>query len=395
MSVFYQILFSSVLRHMDAEKVHKLSFAALRAVTAVPGVAEAMTRVLGPREPELTVHALGRDFPGPLGMAAGFDKNAESPRGLAALGFGYVEVGTVTAHPQSGNPAPRLFRLIADRAIVNRMGFNNEGSALVAERLHLEQERLARQAGRAGLRRPVLGINIGKTKATPDAQAPADYALSALRLAGYADYMVINVSSPNTPGLRNLQGVEQLRPLVATVRAALAEAGRSELPLLVKIAPDLADEDVDAVAELALAEGLDGIIATNTTISREGLDTPAERVEEIGAGGLSGAPLKARSLEVLRRLRARVGDRVTLVAVGGIETPEDAWVRIRAGATLVQAYTGLIYGGPLWPWRIHRGLARLVRAAGYRSIQEAVGVDAPAPALKVVEGSPLGETSAG
>ncbi|GAA1085674.1 quinone-dependent dihydroorotate dehydrogenase [Nocardiopsis metallicus] len=373
MTVFYQVLFSSVLRHMDAEKVHKLSFAALRGVTAVPGVAETMERVLGPNEPELTVRALGREFPGPLGMAAGFDKNAESPRGLAALGFGYVEVGTVTAHPQPGNPKPRLFRLVADRAIVNRMGFNNEGSALVAERLHHQRKG------------PVVGINIGKTKVTPEAEAPADYALSALRLAPYADYMVINVSSPNTPGLRNLQGVEQLLPLVTAVRESLAEAGRPELPLLVKIAPDLADEDVDAVADLALAEGLDGIIATNTTISRAGLDTPEAEVEEAGAGGLSGAPLKERSLDVLRRLRAKVGDRVTLVAVGGIETPEDAWARIRAGATLVQGYTGLIYGGPLWPRRIHRGLAGLVRAAGYRSIQEAVGSDAPAPALKVVQ----------
>ncbi|GAB3695527.1 quinone-dependent dihydroorotate dehydrogenase [Nocardiopsis oceani] len=374
--MFYQILFSSVLRHMDAEKVHKLSFAALRGVTALPGAAEAMGKVLGPREPELTVHALGREFPGPLGMAAGFDKNAESPRGLAALGFGYVEVGTVTAQPQPGNPKPRLFRLVADRAIVNRMGFNNEGSALVAERLH-------HQSGG-----PVVGVNIGKTKVTPEDEAPADYALSALRLAPYADYMVINVSSPNTPGLRNLQGVEQLRPLVAAVRDALTEAGRSELPLLVKIAPDLADEDVDAVADLALAEGLDGIIATNTTISRAGLDSSGTEVEAAGAGGLSGAPLKERSLKVLRRLRAKVGDRVTLVAVGGIETPGDAWDRIRAGATLVQGYTGLIYGGPLWPRRIHRGLARLVRASGYSSLQEAVGSDAPAPVLKVVQGTP-------
>ncbi|MEU3138155.1 quinone-dependent dihydroorotate dehydrogenase [Nocardiopsis alba] len=374
MTVFYQILFSSVLRHMDAEKVHKLSFAALRGVTAVPGVSEAMTRVLGPREPELTVHALGREFPGPLGLAAGFDKNAESPRGLAALGFGFVEVGTVTAHPQPGNPRPRLARLVADRAIVNRMGFNNEGSALVAERLHHDRDREG----------PVVGVNIGKTKVTPEEEAPADYALSALRLAPYSDYMVINVSSPNTPGLRDLQGVERLRPLVGAVRESLAEAGRSDLPLLVKIAPDLADEDVDAVADFALAEGLDGIIATNTTISREGLESSAEQVEAAGGGGLSGAPLKRRSLEVLRRLRAKVGDRVTLIAVGGIETPEDAWARIRAGATLVQGYTGLIYGGPLWPRRIHRGLARLVRSAGYRSIEEAIGVDAPAPALKVV-----------
>ncbi|ASU57433.1 quinone-dependent dihydroorotate dehydrogenase [Nocardiopsis dassonvillei] len=369
MTVFYQMLFRSVLRHMDAEKVHRLSFAALRGVTSLPAVASAMNGVLGPREPELTVHALGQEFPGPLGLAAGFDKNAESPSGLAALGFGFVEVGTVTAQPQPGNPRPRLSRLVADRAIVNRMGFNNEGSALVAERLH----------HRRGGRRPVLGVNIGKTKVTPEEEAPADYALSARRLARYADYLVVNVSSPNTPGLRNLQGVERLRPLLAAVREAMAEAGRPDLPLLVKIAPDLADEDVDAVADLALAEGLDGIIATNTTISREGLTSPAAQVEAAGAGGLSGAPLKRRSLEVLRRLRARVGDRVTLIAVGGIETPLDAWFRIRAGASLVQGYTGLIYGGPLWPRRINRGLARLVRASGHRSINEVVGADVPAP----------------
>ncbi|WP_304454162.1 quinone-dependent dihydroorotate dehydrogenase [Nocardiopsis sp. YSL2] len=380
--MFYQILFRSVLRHLDAEKAHTLSFAALRGAAAVPGVAAAMGRVLGPREPELTVRALGQEFPGPLGLAAGFDKNAESPDGLAALGFGFVEIGTVTAQPQPGNPKPRLFRLVQDRAVVNRMGFNNEGSALVAERLHHHR----------GRRRPVLGVNIGKTKVTPEAEAPADYATSARRLARYADYMVVNVSSPNTPGLRNLQGVEQLRPLLAAVREALAESGHASLPLLVKIAPDLADEDIDAVADLALAEGLDGIIATNTTISREGLLASDEEVAAAGAGGLSGAPLKQRSLEVLRRLRARVGGQVTLIAVGGIETPEDAWERIRSGATLVQGYTGLIYGGPFWPRRIHRGLARLVRAAGYASVGEAVGVDAPAPALTLAE-DPAGRTA--
>ncbi len=374
--MFYQVLFSSVLRHMDAERAHGVSFAALRAAAAVPGVAAGMGRLLGPREPELTVHALGREFPGPLGLAAGFDKNAESPRGLAALGFGFVEVGTITAQPQPGNPAPRLFRLIGDRAIVNRMGFNNEGSALVAERLYHQR----------GTRLPVLGVNIGKTKATPEEEAPADYATSALRLAPYADYMVVNVSSPNTPGLRDLQSVERLRPILSAVRAALSEAGHPDLPLLVKIAPDLADEDIDAVADLALAEGLDGLIATNTTIAREGLSASDEEVAAAGTGGLSGAPLKERSLEVLRRLRSRVGDRVTLVAVGGIETPEDAWARIRAGATLVQGYTGFVYGGPAWPRRVQRGLARLVREAGYTSVGAAVGSDAPPPDLTVVEG---------
>ncbi|MFD6097620.1 quinone-dependent dihydroorotate dehydrogenase [Nocardiopsis flavescens] len=375
--MFYQILFSSVLRHLDAETIHRVSFGALRCAAAVPGAAAVAERVLGPREPELTVHAFGREFPGPLGLAAGFDKNAEGPRALGALGFGFVEIGTVTAQPQPGNPRPRLARLVADRAIVNRMGFNNEGSALVAERLH-------HRRGEPG---PVLGINIGKTKVTPEDEAEGDYAVSARRLAPYADYMVVNVSSPNTPGLRSLQSVERLRPILSAVRAALAEAGRPELPLLVKIAPDLADEDIDAVADLALELGLDGVIATNTTISREGLAATAEDVEAAGGGGLSGAPLKDRSLAVLRRLRARVGDRVTLVAVGGIDTPEDAWARIRAGATLVQGYTGLIYGGPLWPRRINRGLARLVRAAGYASVAEAVGADAPdaAPAAGAPE----------
>lgn len=364
------MLFHAVLRHTDAEAVHRLSFAALRGVAAVPGAADAMRRVLGPRDPELAVTALGREFPGPLGLAAGFDKNAEGIDGLTALGFGHVEVGTVTAHPQPGNPAPRLFRLVEDRAIVNRMGFNNQGSVVVADRLR------ERSRGRGVRPEPVVGINIGKTKVVPESEAVEDYTTSARRLADFADYMVVNVSSPNTPGLRDLQTVERLRPLLTEVRATLDAEGHRALPLLVKIAPDLADEDIDAVADLALDLGLDGIIATNTTIFREGLRTDPGQVEAAGAGGLSGAPLKWRSLEVLKRLRARVGDRLVLISVGGIETPQDAWERIRAGATLVQGYTGLIYGGPLWPRRIHKGLARLARAAGYASVADAVGVDA-------------------
>ncbi|MDA8372312.1 MAG: quinone-dependent dihydroorotate dehydrogenase [Nocardiopsaceae bacterium] len=373
--MLYHLLFHAVLRHSDAESIHRLSFAALRGLTALPGAAEAMARVLGPREPELTVTVFGREFPGPLGLAAGFDKNAEGADGLTALGFGYVEVGTVTAHPQPGNPRPRLFRLAADRAIVNRMGFNNQGSVVVADRL---REQRAKRRGR----RPVIGVNIGKTKAVPEAEAVTDYVTSARRLAEFADYLVINVSSPNTPGLRDLQAVERLRPLLAEVRAALDAEGHRGLPLLVKIAPDLADEDVDAVADLALDLELDGIVATNTTTARNGLDTDPALVAAVGTGGLSGAPLKRRSLEVLRRLRARVGDRLVLIAVGGVETPQDAWERIRAGATLVQGYTGLVYGGPLWPRRLHRGLARLVRDSGYSSIHEAVGADAEAQHLR-------------
>ncbi|HWU87293.1 MAG TPA: dihydroorotate dehydrogenase (quinone), partial [Kofleriaceae bacterium] len=233
--------------------------------------------------------------------------------------------------------------------------------------------RLAHRAG------GTVGVNIGKTKRVPEAEALADFAASAERLAPLADYLVVNVSSPNTPGLRDLQAAAKLRPLLAAVRAAcdLASPMR-RVPLLVKIAPDLADEDIDAIAELAVELGLDGIIATNTTISRAGLATPADAVAELGAGGLSGAPLQERSLAVLRRLRARAGARLTLIAAGGIETADDAWQRIRAGATLVQGYTGFIYGGPGWPRHLQRQLAAKVRAAGLSSIEEAIGADADA-----------------
>ncbi|RNL83615.1 quinone-dependent dihydroorotate dehydrogenase [Halostreptopolyspora alba] len=375
--MLYQLLFHTVLRHADAETAHRLSFAALRGLSAVPGASDVMTRLLGPRESELTVRAFGRVLPGPLGLAAGFDKNAEGVTGLTALGFGFVEVGTVTAHPQEGNPRPRMFRLVPDRAIVNRMGFNNDGAAAVAERLFAQRLREERgRARHADGGAPFIGVNIGKTKVVPGAEATKDYVASARELAGFADYLVINVSSPNTPGLRALQAVEELRPLLAEVRSTLDSEGHRTLPLLVKIAPDLADADIDAVADLALDLGLDGIIATNTTIGRGGLRSAPERVAAAGAGGLSGAPLRHRSLEVLRRLRARVGDRLVLVAVGGIETPHDAWERVRAGATLVQGYTGLVYGGPLWPRRMHKGLTRLLRAAGYASVNDAVGTGA-------------------
>jgi dihydroorotate dehydrogenase len=313
----------------------------------------------------LRVRALGLEFPGPLGLAAGFDKDARGTRGLAALGFGFVEVGTVTARAQPGNPRPRMFRLTADRALVNRMGFNNEGASAAAAVLRRSRARRGgKPAPASGRRGPVVGVNIGKTKVVPDAEAAADYAASARAVAAVADYVVVNVSSPNTPGLRDLQAAERLRPVLTEVRSALdASSGGRRVPLLVKIAPDLADADVDAVADLALELGLDGIIATNTTISRDGLASPAAEVAAAGAGGLSGPPLRDRSLAVLRRLRERAGDRLVLVAAGGIETPDDAWERLRAGATLVQAYTGFVYGGPLWPRQMHAGLAERMRSA--------------------------------
>jgi dihydroorotate dehydrogenase len=358
----YLLLFLVVLRRLPAETAHRVAFALIRVAGPGGGL---LRRWLGPRDPVLRVRALGLEFPGPLGLAAGFDKDARAVAGLAGLGFGFVEVGTVTARAQPGNPRPRMFRLPADRALVNRMGFNNAGAAAAAARL-----RGRRRGRRDGL---VVGVNIGKTRAAADSEAAADYAASARAVADVADYLVVNVSSPNTPGLRDLQAAGRLRPVLVAVRSALdasAASGR-RVPLLVKIAPDLAWEDIDAIADLAIELGLDGIIATNTTVSREGLVSPPAKVAAAGAGGLSGPPLRERSLAVLRRLRARAGDRLVLIAAGGIETPDDAWERLRAGATLVQAYTGFIYGGPLWPRRMHAGLARRARSAGFASVSDA------------------------
>src|SRR6516164_140239 len=369
----YRLLYRMVLRRLPAETAHQAGFWLIRvfgSVAAIPGAAWWLRRWLGPRDPVLRVRALGLDFPGPLGLAAGFDKDGHGAAALAALGFGFVEVGTVTARPQPGNPKPRMFRFPAERALVNRMGFNNSGAAALAARLRAARAGAARAGAGRGRRgagrpgpRPVIGVNIGKTKAVPEDEAIADYVTSARLVADVADYVVVNVSSPNTPGLRDLQAVSRLRPLLGAVRAALDEASpRRRVPLLVKIAPDLADADIDAVADLAVELGLDGIIATNTTISREGLLDSAA-VADAGPGGMSGAPLKARALEVLRLLHARAGDRLVLIAAGGIETADDARERLDAGATLVQAYTAFIYQGPLWPHRIQAEMARQRRTA--------------------------------
>ena len=362
--MFYRALFWLVLRHLPAETAHRVGSALLGALMWPPGMKALWRRLTAARDPRLRLTVFGRELPSPLGLAAGFDKDARHPAELAALGFGFVELGTVTAQAQPGNPRPRMFRLTRDRALINRLGFNNRGAAAAAARL----------ARRPAV--PLLGVNIGKTKGVPEDGALADFSASTELLGPRADYLVVNVSSPNTPGLRDLQAVDKLRPLLAQVRATLDRAVPARrVPLLVKIAPDLADADVDAVADLALELGLDGIIATNTTIARTGLTIDADVVSQLGAGGLSGAPLKARSLAVLRRLRARVGTKVILIAVGGIETADDAWQRIRAGARLVQAYTGFIYGGPAWPRRIQKQLAAKVRAAGLSSIEDAIGAD--------------------
>ena len=361
---------------LPPELAHRLSFGALRVVCALPGVRALLRGQLVPAVEGLRMRAFGVDFPTPIGLAAGFDKDAVGFEALGALGFGFVEVGTLTARPQPGNPRPRLFRLPKDRALINRMGFNNDGADAAALRL----SRLSSAAPlgpRTRPRRTAVGVNVGKTKIVEPAGAIDDYRASTRVLGPHADYFVVNVSSPNTPGLRDLQAVDKLRPLLAAVRETLDEVtpGR-RVPLLVKIAPDLADEDIDAVADLALELGLDGIIATNTTVAREGLRSPAERVARCGAGGLSGAPLRERSVEVLVRLRRRVGDRLVLVSAGGLESASDAWARIRAGATLVQLYTAFIYEGPLLPSRLARGLWAHAQADGFPSVQAAVGVEA-------------------
>lgn len=335
------------------ERIHTIVFAGLRGLTAGPPLRRPLHRLLAPADPILASTVFGVRFPGPLGLAAGFDKDGVGLRTWGALGFGYAEVGTVTAQPQPGNPAPRMFRLPADRALLNRMGFNNRGAAALAARLARHRPDVP------------IGVNIGKTKTVPPEQAADDYRASARLVGPLASYLVVNVSSPNTPGLRDLQAVETLRPILSAV---LEE---TSTPVLVKIAPDLADSDIDEIADLAVELGLAGIVATNTTVSRDGLLTPD--VDRLGPGGISGPPLARRAVEVLRRLYGRVGDRLVLISVGGIETAADAWERITAGASLLQGYTGFIYGGGLWAKHIHDGIARRLHDGGFASMSEAVG----------------------
>jgi len=323
---------------------------------ALPLISSLVRWWLCPRDPLLRVSALGLTFPSPLGLAAGFDKNAVGYSALSGLGFGFIEVGTVTAQPQPGNPKPRLFRLSKDRALINRMGFNNHGAAQMRGRL-------------LGPRAAVVGVNLGKTKVVPEEQAAADYESSARELVEVSDYLVVNVSSPNTPGLRNLQSVTKLRPILLAVQNIVRNSARKPA-LLVKIAPDLEDADVDAVADLALELKLAGVIATNTTIARDGLSTASEQVAACGIGGLSGPVLKARALAVLKRVRLRVGEKLEVIAVGGIEDANDAWERLQAGASLIQVYTGFIYGGPLFAYRINQELARRVRELGLASLRD-------------------------
>ncbi|MBL6793210.1 MAG: quinone-dependent dihydroorotate dehydrogenase [Parasynechococcus sp.] len=376
---FYQRWLGPLLARdegLDAEQLSQVALTALgqaslrRRWPGVSSVLDGVAADLQRRDLRLEQVLFGCRFPNPVGLAAGFDKNGVAAGIWDRFGFGFAEVGTVTWHGQPGNPKPRLFRLAEEQAALNRMGFNNDGAQALLKTL--DRQRLEPP----GQRPAVLGINVGKSKITSLEQAPDDYAASLELLAPLADYAVINVSSPNTPGLRDLQDSVQLRRLVERLRRLAACP-----PLLVKIAPDLDDEAIDAIARLAYEEGLAGVIAVNTSLDRLGLSQ--RRLVQTGrtlaeeAGGLSGVPLRGRALEVIRRLRAGAGPALPLVGVGGIDSPETAWERIVAGASLVQLYTGWIFQGPDLVPRILEGLEEQLDRHGLRSIREAVGSGLP------------------
>mgnify|MGYP001549106450 FL=1 len=376
---FYRHWLGPVLARDEGLDAEQLSRSALLALGQAslrrqwPGVSTVLQGVAGElkrRDLRLEQVLFGCRFANPVGLAAGFDKNGVAAGVWDRFGFGFAEVGTVTWHAQPGNPRPRLFRLAAERAALNRMGFNNDGAE--AMRRTLERQALPPP----GQRPAVLGINLGKSKVTSLEQAPDDYASSLELLASLADYAVINVSSPNTPGLRELQDSAQLRRLVERLRRLPACP-----PLLVKIAPDLEDDAIDGIARLAYEEGLAGVIAVNTSLDRLGLEQ--RRLAQTGrtlaeeAGGLSGAPLRHRALEVMRRLRATAGPALPLIGVGGIASPESAWERITAGASLIQLYTGWIFEGPDLVPRILEGLLLQLDRHGFRHLRDAVGSGVP------------------
>jgi dihydroorotate dehydrogenase len=349
-----------LLFRFDPEWIHRLAVGALRALGWRP-----VARRLRPRpRPALEVEALGLRFAHPLGLAAGFDKGEVVVPGLFALGFSHVEIGTLTPRPQPGNDRPRLFRLPEHRALVNRMGFNNDGAEACAARL----------AALAPEDRPgVVGVNVGRNKSTPNERAEDDYLACIDRLHPFADYLVVNISSPNTPGLRQLQERSALERLLGAC-AARARAIPAPRPLLVKLAPDLADEALDEAIDVALAVGAAGVVATNTTLQRPGPVASHPRAGE--AGGLSGAPLAPLARRATRRIYARAGARLPIVGVGGVMSGADAYDRIRSGATLVQAYTGYIYGGPTFVPDALRELEALLRRDGFSRLSDAIGADA-------------------
>lgn len=338
----YPLLFS-LLRRLDPEFTHRAGMVVLRGM-GVPGLRQ-LVRGFSRVDDSFAVDAMGLHFSSPLGLAAGFDKDAEAITGLGALGFGHIEVGTVTPRPQPGNPRPRLFRLPEDRALINRMGFNNHGSAALRERLVAARRRDSR---------PVIGVNIGKNRDTPLQSAVDDYRQLAHELHDVADYLVVNVSSPNTPGLRSLHESSELAPLL---EAVVGHSG--DTPVLVKVSPDASDEQLRDICAVVTDLGLAGVVATNTSISRESLVSPADLVARSGEGGVSGAPLATRSREALGVVRDALGDDACVISVGGVFTGADVRERLDDGATLVQAYTAFVYRGPALPRLISRELQAL------------------------------------
>ena len=332
----YEALFS-VLKRLNPEFTHHLGMLVVRLAGTRLGAL--LLRPEKTLSPAMRVETLGATFESPVGLAAGFDKNAVGIRGFHALGFGHVEVGTVTPKAQPGNPRPRLFRLPEDTALINRLGFNNDGVDAVARRLKALRAR--------GGTLPVIGVNIGKNKTTPQENALDDYAACTTALAQYADYLVVNVSSPNTPGLRGLQERSFLEPILRAVRDHAEDT-----PVLVKIAPDLSDDAIAEVVDVVCDLGLAGIVATNTTISRESLRTPLDVVARMGEGGLSGAPLAARSVDVLRTIRHTLPREYCVISVGGVMSGNDAQRLLDNGATLIQAYTGFVYRGPFFARKV-------------------------------------------
>lgn len=349
----YRTLVRPLLFRLPAETAHEL---ALHSLSFLPASLIAK-RV---DDPALNIKRFGLTFSNPIGLAAGFDKNGIALRPLAALGFGFIEAGTVTYHPQPGNPRPRLFRLSEDQALINRAGFNNEGAAAFVRRV--EQHR------------PdcVLGVSIGKSKSTPLENAVEDYLASFELVHKVADYVAVNVSSPNTPQLRQLQQSQQLETLLSALQARRKEL-QNDVPLLVKLSPDLERGDLEKIVEVIERLHIDGIIATNTTISRDNLRTASTRVAACGEGGLSGRPLKERATRMIAQLYELTGGRIPLIGVGGVFTAEDAWEKIVAGASLVQLYTGFIYQGPRIAHQINEGLSEILAREGFSNLDAAVG----------------------
>jgi dihydroorotate dehydrogenase len=354
--MFYKCL-KPILFQMDPERAHNFAASAMRSPLFSPYLSLNQS-FSGFQDSTLATDLCGIPLTNPIGLAAGFDKNASMYPALHRLGFAFVEVGTVTRHAQAGNPKPRLFRLPTDEALINRMGFNNDGADVIAGRLQEQQARVP------------LGGNIGKSKVTPLEEAQDDYAYSFQLLKPWVDYFVVNVSSPNTPNLRKLQERGPLKELLLRLSELNTDP---KLPLLLKIAPDLNFDQLGEIVEVVGEAGIDGVIATNTTISRDGLKTPENRVEAIGAGGLSGKPVREMSTEVIRFLRQHLPEKVTVVGVGGIHNGADAYEKILNGARCLQIYTGFVYGGPNTVYRICRELSKLLKRDGYTKLSDAVG----------------------